>query len=192
MNQTSHRSWGIRVGGILCLLLNTRREIYGYEVPSKYSMDFLEVLYESKMHVKNWKASSYGRFFFSKHPPLIIIFLVISNGYHGKKWIIQLVNLFYAFKMPISCLFWAISSEYHKEKTNRNFWPFFMLDNAPLQRHYSTQSAPISSQACSFFQVNLKLIRKTSWFVVIKELILSVYQCWSDMWKILNMNPNSS
>jgi hypothetical protein len=41
------------VGGILCLLLNTRREIYGYEVPSKYSMDFLEVLYESKMHVKN-------------------------------------------------------------------------------------------------------------------------------------------
>jgi hypothetical protein len=77
-------------------------------------------------------------------------------GIMGKKWIIQLANLFYDFKMPTSCFFWVISSEYHEEKTNRNFWPFFMLDNAPLQRHYSTQSAPISSQPCSFFRVNLK------------------------------------
>jgi len=40
MNQT-YGDHGIRVGGILCLLLNTRREIYGYKVPSKYSTDFL-------------------------------------------------------------------------------------------------------------------------------------------------------
>jgi hypothetical protein len=137
------RSWGIRVGGILCLLLNTRREIYGYKVPSKCSTDFLQVLYETKMHVKNWNASSSGHFFFSKHSPLIIIFLVISNGYHGEKWITQLANLFDAFKMPSSCFFfWVISSEYDGEKTNRNFWPFFMLDNASLQKDYSTQSAP--------------------------------------------------
>ncbi len=146
------RSWGIGVGGILCLLVNTRREIYGYKVPSKYSTNFLWVLYESKMHVKNWNASFSWHFFFSKHPSLIIIFLVISDEYHGKKWIIQLANLFDAFKMPISCFFLAISSEYHGEKTNRIFWPIFMLDNAPLQRYYSTQSAPISSQPCSFFK----------------------------------------
>jgi hypothetical protein len=99
------RSWGVGVGGILCLLLNTRREIYGYKVPSKYFTDFLQVLYESEMHVKNWNASFSGHFFFSKHPPLIIIFLVISNGYHGEKWLIQLANLFDAFKMPTSCFF---------------------------------------------------------------------------------------
>jgi hypothetical protein len=144
------RSWGVGVGGILCLLLNTRREIYGYKVPSKYSTDFLRVLYESKMHVKNWNASSYGQFFFSKHPPLIIIFLMISNGYHGKKINNTTCHLVLCFQNAHLLFFWS-DSEYHEEKTNRNFWPFFMLDNAPLQRHYSSQSAPISSQPCSFF-----------------------------------------